>query len=331
MIRACLLGIFLVCMLSCEKEVAPAEEELSPICLSSTIQDAGKDGFTKAESTDSDGFVTSDEIGILAYRTGVNSWADAGSATLPNLMYDQKVTKTASGWIYSPIRYWIPYYKYSFFAYAPYQTGITTLSGNNIAGAPYMDVTTPIDSKDHVDLKFAYCIDRQDDGWPVSLPFKHAFARVRFSAKVTASEAYYQVKVTGITISGINATGRLSLETGIWNTQGTSSTIMVLDQDDPEDDLPAYYVNPTWENGLGTTYLIPQTITEGMITIYYTIMLPFEANPILRQTTLPLTNVTYTANQALNYLLTIRLTGVAFSVQIEDWNITDGPSGIAFE
>ncbi len=330
LIRVCLPAILLVCMPSCDKEVT-LEEELSPICLSGALEGVGQVGFTKAEITDSDGFTTGDKMGLLAYKTGTSHWEDAKSVTPPNLMYDQLVTKTATGWVYSPIRYWIPFHYYSFFAYAPYQTEIAELPGSTVAGTPYLDVTTPLNSDDHIDLKIARCIDRQDEGWPVNLPFKHAFARIRFSAKVTANEAYYQAKITGITLSGIYTTGRLSLETGIWDGQGASGTITVLDQDDPEDDLLAYYVNPTWENALGTIFLIPQTITGGMITIHYTIVSPFEENPILRQTTMPLIQVTYAANQALHYVLTIHLTGVAFTVQVEDWNVIVDPNNIALE
>ncbi len=331
--RACLWGIPLLSLLSCEKDVAPEADESSPICLSGVLHDAGKEGFTKGETPASDGFSIGDTIGLMAYRTGVNTWKTIGSSMTPNLMYDQKVTRTADGWVYAPTRYWIPQYMYSFFAYAPYHTPIANLSGSSVQGSPFLEITTPELPNDHVDLKTAACFDKEDNGWPVELPFKHAFTRVRFSAKVTANEAYYQATVTGVEMTGIATNGRLSLDSCRWSAQGMPGKVTVMDEAAAGDDLLIPYSSASPETSLGApSFLIPQTMgADAKITFYYTIVSPFEVAPIQRQAVLSLDKVVYAPNQALHYVLTIRLTGVAFSVQVDDWNVKVDPNNIALE
>ena len=102
-------------------------------------------------------------FGIFAYYTDNLEYS---STTIPNFMYNQKVTWSSSKWNYSPIKYWPNEYgntassddidKVSFFAYAPYVDvtastgqvtgdktyGITQLSRNTAIGDPLVKYIT---------------------------------------------------------------------------------------------------------------------------------------------------------------------------------------------
>ena len=102
-------------------------------------------------------------FGIFAYYTDNLEYS---STTIPNFMYNQKVTWSSSKWNYTPIKYWPNEYgntassddidKVSFFAYAPYVDvtastgqvtgdktyGITQLSRNTATGDPLVKYIT---------------------------------------------------------------------------------------------------------------------------------------------------------------------------------------------
>lgn len=102
-------------------------------------------------------------FGIFAYYTDNLEYS---STTIPNFMYNQKVTWSSSKWNYTPIKYWPNEYgntassddidKISFFAYAPYVDvtattgqvtgdktyGITQLSRNTATGDPLVKYIT---------------------------------------------------------------------------------------------------------------------------------------------------------------------------------------------
>lgn len=108
---------------------------------------------------------TSDGFGVFAYYTDNMEYS---STTIPNFMYNQKVTWSSSAWNYSPIKYWPNEFgntaysddidKVSFFAYAPYVDvtastgqvtgdktyGITQLSRNTATGDPIVKYITRV-------------------------------------------------------------------------------------------------------------------------------------------------------------------------------------------
>ena len=108
-------------------------------------------------------------FGVFAYHTNTNTWATAGAETIPNFMYNQKVSWGTSVWEYTPLKFWPNDFsatqvdanqpesedvnatgsqaggKISFYAYAPYvelptspttltSTGITAINGLGYAG-----------------------------------------------------------------------------------------------------------------------------------------------------------------------------------------------------
>jgi hypothetical protein len=116
-------------------------------------------------------------FGVFAYYTDNN---DYDQYSIPNFMYNQKVTKTGTGdaakWTYEPVKYWPNEYganatsedcdRVTFFAYAPYvavtantgkvtgdaDCGIVGLSRNTAAGDPMVKYIASFDATKAVDL-----------------------------------------------------------------------------------------------------------------------------------------------------------------------------------
>ena len=131
-------------------------------------------------------------FGVFAYYTNNGDYvASGGSASLPNFMYNQSVTYSASAWSYTPIKYWPNEYgdtaestgtdKLTFFAYAPYTTvtastglpngtegvagsGITALTRNSSGGDPKVSYTVAVDPANSVDLLYGVVGTATKDG-----------------------------------------------------------------------------------------------------------------------------------------------------------------------
>lgn len=178
-------------------------------------------GITRAGHTGDLGGSSSNNLttagvgfGIFAYYTDNLEYS---STTIPNFMYNQKVTWSSSKWNYSPIKYWPNEYgntassddidKVSFFAYAPYVDvtastgqvtgdktyGITQLSRNTATGDPLVKYITRASGSvvtDHgVDLLWAV---NNSNGLPylnqtrtagtsddkIQFTFNHALAKI---------------------------------------------------------------------------------------------------------------------------------------------------------
>lgn len=119
-------------------------------------------------------------FGVFAYYTDNQLYSQT---SLPNFMYNQKVTHETSEWVYSPIKYWPNEFggsaisdgedKLTFFAYAPYVTvipgtgridqtvhgasnaltsGIVGLTSNVTTGDPYVKYYVDMKPVNRVDL-----------------------------------------------------------------------------------------------------------------------------------------------------------------------------------
>ena len=146
-------------------------------------------------------------FGVFAYYTGNNSFSEHTVAE-PNFMYNQEVKAnedvwgdevkdddgnvTSPGyyqeWTYSPIKYWPNTVgdKISFFAYAPYNANIETLT---IAKNPIVKFTVPSDDvKNQEDILYAepqIDVTKKKIGEPVKFVFKHALSRIGFKVQTT--------------------------------------------------------------------------------------------------------------------------------------------------
>jgi hypothetical protein len=127
-------------------------------------------------------------FGVFSYYTDNQPYSQ--SAT-PNFMYNQKVEKASSGWIYSPIKYWPNEFggnaisdgedRLTFFAYAPFvnvnagtgrinqtihtaddalTSGIVGLTSNVTSGDPYVKYYVDLTPANRVDL--CYGVARAD-------------------------------------------------------------------------------------------------------------------------------------------------------------------------
>lgn len=202
---------------------------------------AGVSGLQTTETLKTNGF------GVFAYYTAQDF--QPGS-TLPNFMYNTKVTGSTTGtttsWNYTPLRYWPNNDgKISFFAYAPYVGvnsegqpnistdtniyGITGLTKNSVSDAPSIsydlgtDITNSVDLlrgvKKGDDSKTNTNLTRTDN--IVGFTFKHALAKFQIKAKtVSAIESSTKVTIESIKITDSNnlsQTGTLNLVDGKWS------------------------------------------------------------------------------------------------------------------
>ena len=182
-------------------------------------------------------------FGVFAYYTGDQNWSTAGASTIPNFMYNQRVTwDSGQGqWTYSPVKYWPNNNNpaddsgatgsesknyLSFFAYAPY--GVTGFSANNAAEAPSVNYTWGADN----DLLYAAQTDRykydSDDandngriGETVLFNFRHALCKVQF--KVRRSNTSHAVSLKSLSVS-FNTTATFNLGSATWSSHSGSGS-----------------------------------------------------------------------------------------------------------
>lgn len=149
----------------------------------------GRDVQTRGTVMDNDALKN---MGVYASYTANKDFD--GTAT-PNFMYNQEVTKGASAWTYSPVKYWPTTNgdKVSFFAYAPHTTEsnnvIAVNSDNKAANAPTLTVTLPTDLTKMVDFVAGVQMNKTypgtgDANTAVKFTLKHELTRVGIQAKV---------------------------------------------------------------------------------------------------------------------------------------------------
>lgn len=172
---------------------------------------------------------------------------------VPNFMYNQQVTYSASAWTYTPIKYWPNEFgssaasegidKLSFFAYAPfvavtpstgYATGSTTdnitqLTRNTATGDPMVkyivntsgagvDLLWGVNSSGLPYLNQSRTAGTTSDD-KITFTFKHALAKLTATIATDNSiDANSKVYVRSITITGFAAKGMLNLNNITANT-----------------------------------------------------------------------------------------------------------------
>lgn len=224
-------------------------------------------------------------FGVFAFYTGASDWSTAGASTIPNFMYNQRVTWASEQWTYSPVKYWPNNNNpadgsgatgsesknyLSFFAYAPYDDNISYITGfsaNNATGAPTVDYTWGAEN----DLLYAVQTDRykydsndaNDNGRVgdvVSFMFRHALVKVQF--KVRRSNNSHNVSLNSLSIS-FQTTGTFNLGTASWSSYGGSGT-HVSDASFPINVTATSEANA---HSVGTPImLIPESLTRYNVT-----------------------------------------------------------------
>ena len=145
--------------------------------------------------------------------TSINKSDISPESSMKNL----KVTRDDNSWTTDV--YWPGGTKRAtFFAYAPYDCQGAILESNT--GAPKITYTVPSEIAEQKDLLVAKsdedisCNGKSD----VDLTFKHALTAIKF----TQGELGDYTKITGITISGVNNKGELSLDGDSWENVSTT-------------------------------------------------------------------------------------------------------------
>lgn len=153
-------------------------------------------------------------FGVFAYYTGQQTWTEfynektAGGGTIgaPDFMKNQAVKYQTSGeWTYTPVKYWSNTTgdKVSFFSYWPYSTDKITVSTDN--GLPQLTFQQDMDPTKMTDFIVSVKLDQEKTASKVTLPFKHALTRLKFSAKSDA--AINDSKDTKIFVRGLRILG----------------------------------------------------------------------------------------------------------------------------
>lgn len=197
-----------------------------------------------------------------------------------SFMTDVVATKSASGWGYSPILYYSKDVDYVFTAYAPDTNPKIDISSGTIVG-----YTVPTAIADQVDFMYTpAAITRNWDGQAatvipqVQFAFAHALAQVKFSAKSAADySSQYAVKITNVTVKGVNSVGDLTLETSTWSNQSapvdyaqsvadfTLSTSMqsLLNSKTPADNNVLMLIPQSWTSELEVQVTLDVTATAA--------------------------------------------------------------------
>ncbi len=192
-----LAALVAVTFTGCQKDqVINQTSENTPIEFGTYV---GRGAQTKVNtSIDGLGDLAGKNFGVFAYYTEQVQYNPNNSPM--NFMYNQKVIGVQSGttysWTYSPVKYWPnnPNDKVSFFAYAPYDTHLTSshpailLPVNNSEGDPKVTYVVQDDCEQHVDLMYSKSnntnVTKQTVEGNVKFDFAHALSRIGFSAQI---------------------------------------------------------------------------------------------------------------------------------------------------
>lgn len=235
---------------SCSNEETKAIEPQSNAIEFGTY--LGRDAISRAQALTTANLA---HFGVFASYSAGAGWTDTNTM---NFMFDQKVEKSGSDWIYTPLKYWPAKQgeKISFFAYAPYfaadgsTKSITIVSTNSQAGAPKVNFAINIsDPAKMVDFTAGVVMDRtktdndeSNVANTVKFKFHHELSRVNFVAKLDRDAFGADAKnKTKINITDVKIDGSKKLYASADYTFSTAN------------DTESGYTKGTWSNHVETT------------------------------------------------------------------------------
>ncbi len=272
-------------------------------------------------------------FGVLGYYTGTGSFVATTSGSLPNLMYNQKVDNTAGGCVYSPVKYWTPTHKYTFFAYSPYNSPGVTLSSSTVKGDPSLTLTMTDKASATSDLALAPIVkDITSAANPVQFTFAHVLCRVRFAA-VFETANIDAVRLDRITFSGIQNTGKItslnraSYTGSPWSNIGGNASFDILGPGAADSRTVQYTADPAGVVFEGfAAYLLPQSASGVQPIVYeiaYTVF-PVGGEPVSSTFIYSSTSNVLTYGKSYLYKLVFKDATVDFTAMVEEWqNVTD--------
>lgn len=164
------------------------------------------------------------------YGSVVNSSNQQGM-----IFANQVVTKTASGYTYTPAQYWIAGAKYDFVAFAPYQSGAdATWTYAPAVGTAAENGTITFDNAKagaNQDFLFAATscetpasITTAPD--PVAFTFNHMLSRVQFTiTNGFTAGSNIKLDITDLTITDAHANGTLEVTNGVAQTWAVGTEV----------------------------------------------------------------------------------------------------------
>lgn len=146
-------------------------------------------------------------FGLLGY--GFDS-----SLGIPNMLYNQKVSKEGDEWLLSSTVYWDDDTNVQFYAYAPYNGAGITLSGARVSGAPTINYVTPEQVSNQKDLMIATSeVYSKYPNAPIPLEFRHLLSAIKFKV---GADGLREGTIKSITLKGIRYKGTYNAATDAW-------------------------------------------------------------------------------------------------------------------
>jgi hypothetical protein len=275
---------------------------------------------------------TLEAMTVFAHYTGEADFDAVVSATTPNFMYNQLVTKSGNEWTYSPVKYWpVQNQKVSFFAVAPVPStanGIELMETNDeYAGYPAFTVTPAPDPAEQADFCVATPVMNATyagTGGKVHFSFAHAMAKMTFSAQYVSSETFGvvigKIEINGLKLYGSN-TLRITPSGFAWEAFPSGVEPVATDYALSIDDhtlrnTPLTQTLAPVSSDAGTLMLIPQTTPTGA-TIKVTLWVGDREEVRTGNMQLPLM---LGAGKSYNYSLTISDSRMSGVLDKPDWD-----------
>lgn len=295
-----------LCFMSCDNEINPLQPQAEEAYIRFDVIE--EEWPTKGTTTDGTS-IRDQSLGVLAYRI---DGTDMAYCT-PSLMYNTQVSMNNGAWTYNNVKKWPTSGTVNFFAYTPYDdmtgTGVAhfKLSDKSAKGYPSITYRMNDQSNNHRDLLVASALGRTKEGGVVPFNFKHALARIHFTAKLKEDCTYSNVKITQVSIksSSFKNVGTLTFSGTAggfsWSnptSDGISTDILMSDKELSLNPLKTDDYQSVTQGGKGYLFLIPQT-TALALKVYYTFT--DESNQIQNGiSTVTLDEIEYKAEKAYN-------------------------------
>ena len=311
--------------------------------------------------------ITTDNLSTFGVYASYTT-ADWTTSNTMNFMFDQSVSGShASGFTYSPVKYWPNETtdKLSFWAYAPYLTGtngIAESTTNSDSGYPKISYTLPTDAN-QVDLLWAtpqmnkvnnsaYTSGTSNPsagdatvGNKVTFVFKHALALLDVQARYLVDvinagntvgstiDASTTITINSITLSGsFPASGILNLNDGTWSSQGENTATVFS-----RDFSPAK--NVTNENAsiiAASEQMMVIPKSSGTTTV--TVQVDYDITTtdaklaggkvVINNVLSSSADLTITGGNKYNLILVLGITSVKLDVSVEDWPVAAGSAEV---
>lgn len=298
---------------------------------------------------------TIQNFGVYGYYTGTDRWADVGNITIPNKMYNVKVSRkvdTSDTWEYDTKAKWTDLadnpvglgYFFHFFGYAPYilngavyNSGVTLKTTATSKGVPTLNYMQPDGATNQIDLLVASpIIDRMNIGRKVVMKFKHSLSKIGFSASIADAVVGRTYKITKLSMNFRTAGGNifrqadLDLSTTLWSNLSVpydDGYLMTI----PLSAIALTAAYQTISSSTDLPFFLPQEVSDGAVTLSVTVQ---KLNGDIVEATqrvndIPFPATLWEAGKAYNYRYSVSFDtkNVALrDVVVTDWTVSSGGS-----